>query len=161
MYRPHYKSINIKKAFLLLCHCVFILAFSSCDSEDDISSIFVGRTWYVSGGDINGVQISGDDLKGIYSSSSAYMLFFASDYSFSGTLVEGSSVAGTWKADGKKNSLSLNFTKSDNVNGSSLSANIYNILKSATSYDGDENNIKIKEDNKNFIRFTKSRNSSN
>ena len=130
---------------------------SSCDSEDDISSIFVGKTWYITGGTINGTNISGDELKSIYAVPSSYFLYFSSDNTFNGVLNPGSSISGTWTADGKKNLLSLSFSNVDNIDGSVLSHNIYNILKSSTSYSGDEHNIKIKEDSNNYIRFTNNR----
>lgn len=143
-----------------LCIVTLLTVAAACDSEDDIKSIFSGKTWYISGGEINGTPIQGDELKSIYAVNATYMIYFSADQSFSGVLVSGSSIAGTWNANGKNNAMTLSFTKSDNVNGSSLSTNIFNVLKDASSYNGDENNIKIIEDKHNYIRFTNNRNSS-
>jgi len=147
-----------QKILCFTCLTLSLCMAAACDDEDDIGSIFSGKTWYVSGGEINGNPIVGDNLKSIYAVASTYMIYFSADQSFTGVLAQGSSIAGTWKANGKNNSMTLQFSKSDNVNASALSNNIYNVLKDAKSYSGDENNIMIKEDSHNYIRFTNKRN---
>lgn len=147
---------KILKVFIMLSICVVV--FTSCDKEDDIDDIFVGKTWYVTGATINGNSLTGDEIKQLYVSPSSYMIHFSSDNTFSGTLVAGSHISGSWDADGKRQKISMHFTQSENVNQSTVSSNIYNILKDAATYSGDVNNIQIKEDKKNFVRFTSSRN---
>ncbi len=153
------KYLNL--TILLLSFVLAATVLLACDNEDDIGSIFSGKTWYVSGAEINSTPISGDELKSFYAVQNSYFIFFASDLSFSGVLTPGSSIAGTWYANGKNNGLKLDFNKAENVSESAVSANIYNILKGATAYSGDENNIKIKKDNHNYVRLTNSRNSNN
>lgn len=135
--------------FLIVSHVM-----TSCDKEDDINSIFVGKTWYITGVTINGTVINGEVLKELYALPSSYMIHFSSDNTFNGVLVAGSSIAGTWNANGKSNTFSFHFTKSNDVSISSLSNNIFNILKNASFYNGDVNNVIIKEDNNNIVRFT-------
>ena len=149
----HILSILFVLTTMLLSVCLL----ASCDNEDDIDDIFVGKTWYVTGATINGTSISGDDIKSLYVSPSSYMIYFSSDNTFSGILAASSNISGKWTADGKKQKMTMTFSKAENVNSSTLSSNIYNILKDATSYSGDVNNIQIKEDKKNFVRFTNNR----
>lgn len=153
--------IHLKKTVIILYPMVLLMLmplFLSCDKEDDIDDIFIGKTWYVTGATINGTSITGDDIKSLYVSPSSYMIYFSSDNTFNGILAAGSHISGSWNADGKKQKMSMSFAKSENVNVTTLSSNIYNVLKDATSYSGDVNNIQIKEDHKNFVRFTSNRN---
>lgn len=150
-------SIVIHYIYIFLLFVLFLFVshvLISCDKEDDINSIFVGKTWYITGATINGSVINGEVLKELYASPSSYMIHFSSDNTFNGVLVAGSSIAGTWNANGKKNTFSFHFTKSNDVNNSSLSNNLFNILKNASLYNGDVNNVIIKEDNKNIVRFS-------
>ena len=156
-----YSKKEVFRTILFMCTVLTLMSMLSCDNEDDIGTIFTGKTWYMTGGEINGTPITGEELKNIYAVPESYLIYFSPDKSFTGILVFGSSFSGTWTANGKNNSMTLNFNKFENVNGSALSTNIFNILKVTTSYSGDENNIKIKEDSHNYIRLTKSRKSSN
>lgn len=154
---PKLLSVAIHYIFINILSLVFLFVsnmLASCNKEDDINSIFAGKTWYITGATINGSVINGELLKELYVSPSSYFIQFSSDNTFNGVLVAGSSIAGTWNANGKKNTFSFHFSKSTDVNNSSLSNNIFNILKDASSYNGDENNVIIKEDNQNIVRFT-------
>lgn len=132
----------------------FCVIFVSCSNEDDIDSIFNGKTWYITGASINGSSINGDEIKSIYSVFDSYLIYFSSSNTFHGKLVSGSVIEGNWNADGKHHSLLLQFTKSDNVKSTTLSNNIFNILRNSSNYNGDENNIEIKQDASNYVRMS-------
>ena len=138
---------------LLVIALLPTLIATSCQSEDDIEAIFNGKTWYITGGCINGTNISGNDLKSLYTNDNSYFITFASA-TFGGVLVAGSNIGGTWKANGKDHSIYLNFQQAENVTMSALSNNIYNVLKNAQHYSGDVNVLKIMQDNYNFIRLS-------
>ncbi|MBR2191725.1 MAG: DUF4847 family protein [Bacteroidaceae bacterium] len=145
---------------LLIIALIPSLLATSCQNEDDIDAIFNGKTWFITGGCINGTNITGEELKSIYANSNSFFLTFSAS-TFGGVLVAGSNVSGTWKADGKDQSIYLNFQSESNVNLSPLSSNIYNVLKNAQHYSGDVNVLKIMQDNYNFIRLSSQRNTSN
>jgi len=145
---------------LLIIALIPSLLATSCQNEDDIDAIFNGKTWFITGGCINGTNIKGDDLKSIYANANSYFLTFSAS-TFGGVLVAGSNVSGTWKADGKDQSIFLNFQSESNVNLSPLSSNIYNILKNAKYYSGDVNVLRISQDDYNYIRLTSNKNTSN
>lgn len=136
---------------------LIVLAVASCDNEDDIADIFVGRTWYVTGATVNGQSIDGDELKEIYSQADSYHLTFTTT-AFSGCLVAGSTLSGTWTADGKNHTISLQIKDAANVESSTVSRNIYYILRGATSYKGDVNELRIYKDSQNFVRFYHTKN---
>lgn len=150
-----------KHRILLLAGCVLAamcsLAFTSCDNEDDISDIFVGRTWYVTGATVNGQSIDGDELKEIYAQADSYHLTFTAT-AFSGCLVVGSTLSGSWTADGKSHAISLQIKDAKSVESSTVSRNIYYILRDAASYKGDVNELRIYKDSQNFVRFYHTKN---
>lgn len=143
--RPFHKTL-LGSLFLAL------LLLSSCAKEDDVQAIFEGKTWYVTGAVINGQSIDGAEITALFASQETYLLRFSST-TFTGILASGSSLAGTWSADGKHQTLSLKIQQADQVNATTLSRNLYNILNSATSYSGDTHILYIKADNKNYIQF--------
>ena len=148
---------SLKNPFYILTIVAFgivSLFFVSCNNEDDIESIFSGKTWYITGATINGRSIGGDDIKELYLVNQSYMLYFSSDNSFSGVICPDSYVSGRWSADGHNNKINLDFNKYDNVNNTVLSTNIFNILKSSQSYSGDINNLIIKNNSENYVRFS-------
>lgn len=145
---------------LLIIALIPSLLATSCQNEDDIDAIFNGKTWFITGGCINSTNIKGDDLKSIYANANSYFLTFSAS-TFGGVLVAGSNVSGSWKADGKDQSIFLNFQSESNVNLSPLSSNIYNILKNAKYYSGDVNVLRISQDDYNYIRLTSNKNTSN
>lgn len=131
---------------------LFTLLFTACQNEDDVEDIFVGRTWYIVGATINGQQYDGDELKELYAQADSYHLTFSIN-SFSGILVAGSSLNGQWSADGKHHTLTIQVKNANNVEASTVSRNIYNVLRNVTTYSGDVNNLIIQQDSQNFIRL--------
>lgn len=145
--KPHFRHIPICLPLLFLT-----LFLTACQNEDDVADIFVGRTWYIVGATINGQQYDGDELKELYAQADSYHLTFAVN-TFNGILVAGSSLNGQWTADGKRHTLTLQVQNANNVEASTVSRNIYHVLRNVTSYSGDVNNLIIQQDSKNFIRL--------
>lgn len=143
----------------LLFAIIFMVAFSvSCDTEDDINSIFVGNTWYVNGFTINGKSAGGDEIKTLYADANAFSIYFSSSNSFNGMLSTGCTISGNWVANGKNQTIAFSFKNPSCPDSSPIGKTVFNILKNAGKYSGDINIIEIKIDNKNLIRLTRSRN---
>lgn len=140
----------------LIALCMTLPLLAGCALEDDVSDIFVGRTWYIIGATINGQRIDGDELKELYVNADSYFLTFALQ-TFSGRLVSGSSLSGTWAVDGKDHTISLQVTHTSNTDASVVSRNICNVLRNATTYSGDTHQIIIYADKQNFVRFYESK----
>lgn len=142
--------------FLLLFLIVLfpVLIATSCSNSDDLDAIFYGKTWYIHGVTINGKKVV-SGIKEIYEHPGTYQINFTSS-TFNGTLASGSTVSGNWKADGKEHTFHMDFIQDTGVNNTELSANIYQILKNATSYSGDVNILKISMDKNNFIELSSS-----
>lgn len=144
----------MKAKFLLLC--LLPLLLWNCESEDDVNEIFNGHTWFITGATVDGTSLTGDEIAALYTNTSSYYLTFSAS-TFSGVLVTGSIVNGTWSADGGDHSISMTFATATNATATSLSSAIYNILRQATSYSGDSNNLIIKQDSRNYVRFSSSK----
>ena len=138
---------------LLLIAAAPVLIATSCSSEDDLNAIFNGKTWYITGARINGQELTGDQLKSLYTNADAYRILFTSS-TFSGALAPGSTINGTWSADGKDKTFQMNFSTANYVEAATVSNLIYNILRYATTYSGDENVLKIQQDSDNFVRLS-------
>ena len=132
---------------ILVCSVV-----AACSSDDDIDEIFIGKTWYMSGGKLNGVNFSQDDLSSLYVNKDSYWIAFTNS-TFNGRLSAGTSFSGTWTADGKHRTLKLNITSAENCDAIVLDRNIFQILKNVNRYKGDANIIEIFSDDDSYINL--------
>lgn len=130
-----------------------VLMLGSCAKEDDIEEIFQGKTWYITGGEINGKPFASEDIKQLYSQKDIYYISFAAK-SFHGVLAPKSSLSGQWSANGKSNAFHFVISNAEATNETALSQNVYTIIKNASRYEGDINVLKIKSDNNNYIRLS-------
>ena len=121
------------------------MVMAGCKKSDDIDKIFIGKTWYMTSGMIQGQPIRGDELKKFFVSSNTYMLSFATS-TMSGSLSSGTTLGATWTADGKSNDMSIRLTD-----------NLLNILKGVKWYRGDENIITLYADDQNYIGLSEKR----
>ena len=126
---------------------------SSCSQEDDLESIFTGKTWKITGATINGSSIVSDEIKELYSASESYQLYFTNT-SFSGILASGSKIEGTWKADGGSRTINFHFNTVVGESSTPLSIKLYHVLQNLTSYTGDSHNLQLKQDKDNFVRLS-------
>lgn len=146
---------KITPACLIICLVAMLGLFTSCEREDDVNEIFAGKTWYMNGATINGMQWN-SEIKTFYQyGNEAYKISFSSS-TFQATLSQGSSFSGTWSADGKSQSLTLNVTNPitpQNNNDRML----YNILTNIKSYRSGANFLRISKDGNNVIMFADAR----
>lgn len=143
---------TFRRAILPMLWCLIAGLCASCSNEDDVDDIFVGRTWYITGATINGTSIDGDELKELYANPDTYYLNFAVQ-TFSGRLVAGSTLSGSWTADGKNHTITLQVSQASNTDASVVSRNIYNVLRNAKTYSGDTHYIILYADKQNYVRF--------
>jgi len=143
----------IQYILFLLLVLIPVLIITSCENEDDIEAIFYGKSWKITGATINGTVLNGEKLSQLYVSDDAYTIYF-NDGTFSAAFAPGSNAKGTWKANGKKQTFSVNVTSQSGIEASELSAQIFTIFRSATQYKGDVNILRILSDQHNYIRLT-------
>jgi len=134
---------------------ISLVLFSSCSREDDIEEIFVGKTWYMVGGELNG-QALNTEVKSFYDSGkTCYLINFQAN-TFTGTLSSGTTFSGRWNVNAKTRALSL--TISNDANPSiPFDRNIYSVLKKISYYEGDSNILILYQDRENFIRLNNER----
>lgn len=143
-------ALNISLVLLLL------LSFTSCSQEDDIKEIFVGKTWYMNGGVINGMKLN-SEIKNFYTDAGegAYYISFSTD-TFQGVLSSGVTFAGTWSADGKNQSIKFNVTQKPNTT-LLFDKQIYNIISEPSSYSSGADFMHLSKDGDNTVYFGISR----
>jgi len=134
---------------LFLLSAVTLVA---CSSDDDIDDIFIGKTWYMSGGKLNGTDFSKEQVSSLYIYKDSYWIVFSKD-TFTGKLSTNTSFSGTWEADGKHRTLKLNVTSSVNCEESLLDANIFRVIKNVNRYSGDANILEIFSDDNSYINM--------
>ena len=136
---------------------LFTFGLSSCSREDDLDEIFVGRTWYMNGAKVNGLKLN-SEIKQFYTDAgeSAYYISFMSG-TFQGALSAGVTFAGTWSADGKKQTIQLNVTTKP-ATTSTFDKQIFNIISSASSYNSGADFLQMDKDDNNYVMFGSSRN---
>lgn len=140
----------MKKLHLIIYITLSLLAIS-CAPVDDIDEIFVGKTWYMTGGRLNSQDLN-KEVKTFYESGKeTYKIHFQENV-FTGTLSTGKTFTGRWNADPKSRNLSMIITKDAETN-STFDRNIYTVLKGIRYYEGDSNYLIIYSDKDNYIRL--------
>ena len=135
----------------ILCRSLILLAtvlvVTSCDRSDDINAIFRERTWYLT-------YIQEGDTKRFPKEKQLYSIIFKND-KFTATMPSGSMLKGTWNADGgeRHSFYCRNIEKEGKIAGDTIAEKMYNILRNATSYEGDTNWLQIKQDKKTYMQF--------
>jgi hypothetical protein len=129
-----------------------LLALTACNKEDDIDEIFVGRTWYMNGIVINGIT-SSEETKNFYKEAGAntYFITFSSN-TFQGKLSSGVTFSGTWKADGKHQTITLQLQQKPDTD-LLFDKQLINILSNVTTYISGADFMHLNDDNQNTIRF--------
>lgn len=148
----------MKKSICKLVGLLLLLPlFAGCNDTDDVAAIFTGKTWK-----LNYITVDGghemfafweneQEKKKILEELNrpgTYRLVFdgiAEDDvingNITGTVTTTSSLEGKWNANGKNNNFHASFTTSGNYGSDKLAKNFLEGLKTATSYEGDNNNL--------------------
>lgn len=141
---------GMKQIGIILTLCLLL---SACNKEDDISEIFEGNRFKITGLTYNGQKVV-KDVKEFYAGDNVYWISF-SQLAFTGVLEAGVPIEGSWSADGKSRELTMRVTSPQNVdNVSDLCGKVFNIIKNATEYSGDKNVLQIKKDNRSYIELS-------
>lgn len=155
-------NIKIKKGrWSLLLFLLFSLPLlSACNDEDDVMDIFTGKVWKMSRLTAKGSSSQFPDLWGsdnvarqaslkLLEQENTYTIEFkAADVgeitggNFSAKGVK-ASPTGTWSADGKDNSFTLNFKSINGSESDLLAKKFISGLQNAYKYEGDVNTLNI------------------
>lgn len=123
---------------------MLLMAIVSCNKEDDIDDIFVGRNWklsYIQEGNIR------------RNSNKDYSILFQENI-FEATLPGGKNIKGNWRANGETRSFNCaNVKASGSLRGDTIAEKMLQILTKAQNYAGDENYLQIKEQHNVYIQF--------
>ena len=127
-------------------------ALVSCDRQDDIDEIFIGRTWYMNGGTINGMRMNAE-IKNFFveGQPSAYSITFAAD-KFTGMFRNTAPFSGKWAVDGKNHTITLTFDEKPNIS-SDFDHRVFNVLNKVTSYSSGATFLTLEQDRYNSIMF--------
>lgn len=148
----------MKKSIWKLVGLLLLLPlFAGCNDTDDVAAIFTGKTWK-----LNYITVDGghemfafweneQEKKKILeelNKPGTYRLVFdgiAEDDvingNMNGSVTTTSSLEGRWNANGKNNNFHASFTTTGNYGNDKLAKNFLEGLKTATSYEGDNNNL--------------------
>lgn len=142
----------MRRLQLILYMVTTLLALTACNKEDDIDEIFVGRTWYMNGIVINGTT-SSEETKNFYKEigTNSYFITFSAN-TFQGKLFSDAAFSGTWKADGKHQTITLNLQQKPNTD-SLFDKQLINILSNVTTYISGADFMNLNDNNQNTIRF--------
>ena len=146
----------MKRLSIIISLLITLVVLTACSKEDDLDEIFTGKTWYMNGATINGMKLN-SDIKNFYTEAgdAAYYITF-SQTTFRGALSHDVTFSGTWQADGKRQTITLNFTQSPSAD-STFDKDLYHILSDITSYESGADFLTLKKDNSNLIRLADSR----
>ena len=147
-----------KKLFPLLSLALTLLTLTACSREDDIEEIFTGKTWYMNGAIINGMRLN-SDVTNFYTDAGegAYYITFSGS-TFNGELSDGNVFSGTWSANGKNQTITLQFTTSPNAD-TVFDQQLRSVLTSISNYSSGADFLQLKKDGHNvlFLGNTRSR----
>lgn len=127
--------------------------FAACSSEDDIDSIFTGKTWRLTMilEDSKTSACTEEEQQEISdSSSSSYSITF-SNGTFSGRTLD-EAFAGTWTVDGGSQEISFTFTTLPTPE-TVPSQLMIEILQNAVKYQGDTNQLTIHQSSGPYMLF--------
>lgn len=148
----------MKKSIWKLVGLLLLLPlFAGCNDTDDVAAIFTGKTWKLNYITVDG----GHEMFAFWENEQekmkileelnkpgTYRLVFdgiAEDDvingNMNGSVTTTSSLEGRWNANGKNNNFHASFTTTGNYGNDKLAKNFLEGLKTATSYEGDNNNL--------------------
>lgn len=147
------RTVLMKHIGTVMLMVVCMMTMSSCDNEDDVTEIFSGRRFKITGLTYNGTKII-CEVSQFYEGENTYYILFNA-LTFTGVLQSGTTIEGTWKADGDTRAFNMTFGNATTLTGANAMCNkVYNVLRNATSYSGDKNVIRIIKDKDTYIELS-------
>ena len=148
------KTSGMIKHLLAVVTATFMLCgASSCEPEDDIAGIFVGKTWKLSNicNDKDAPLLSVDEVNQV-NVGGHYVITFA-DGTFSAVATD-THFEGTWSAENDGNTFSINITNTVGTEASSLGNRFITMLRDSRHYEGDYNSLQLYgEDKSEYLLF--------
>ena len=139
------KTSGMIKHLLAVVTATFMLCgASSCEPEDDIAGIFVGKTWKLSNicNDKDAPLLSVDEVNQV-NVGGHYVITFADTH-----------FEGTWSAENDGNTFSINITNVEGSETSSLGNRFITMLRDSRHYEGDYNSLQLYgEDKSEYLLF--------
>ncbi len=135
------------KTKIILSLLLLTTTLASCDSGDDLTEIFLNRTWNLSFFN-EGNRITSPSGK------SAYTLKFY-DSTFAFTTTDGVTITGHWQADNKERTFSCSRLQVNNgsIATDSIAMKAEKFFKNAKYYEGDSNFLKIMIQKNSYMQF--------
>lgn len=148
----------MKKSIWKLVGLLLLLPlFAGCNDTDDVAAIFTGKTWKLNYITVDGGhemfafwenELEKKKILDELNKPGTYRLVFDGiaegdviNGNITGSVTTTSSLEGKWNANGKNNNFHASFTTSGNYGSDKLAKNFLEGLKTATSYEGDNNNL--------------------
>lgn len=124
---------------------VMCLVMSACDSGDDLTEIFMNKTWKLSFFTEGGTLTDAKD---------GYNIQFYEN-TFAATTPTGVQITGYWEADNKSRNFRCSQVKvsTGNISNDGTAGKMEQILKNATSYSGDANVLIIQQNTTTYMQF--------
>lgn len=139
------RIIQIATALALLT-CLTL----ACDKQDDVTEIFTGHRFKITGITWSGIKTV-KEVSQFYAEGSTYWVSFNAQ-SVYGVLQSGSTIEGTWQAEGKHRHLTISLNRPQSADGmSELCTMVYRVLRDATRYSGDKNVLRIYKTDDTYI----------
>ncbi len=131
--------------------------FSGCNDSDDVAAIFTGKTWILNYITVDG----GHEMFGFWENkeqekasmeelkkNGTYNIVFDGTVdgdvingNIKGSVIANSTFEGKWSANAKNNNFNATVTTAGNYGNDRLARNFIEGLNTATSYEGDSNNL--------------------
>lgn len=137
----------MKSQLVTILTLIMAIVMSSCEPQDDIEGIFVGKTWKLSNicNDKDAPTLDNSQVNTINSSSGFTITF--SQNTFTAT-ASSQRLEGTWSADNKGNSFTINITRTEGNESSALGNKFIQMLRNCRYYEGDYYSLKLYDENK-------------
>lgn len=126
-----------------------------CNNEDDLETIFQSGTWNVANFFTTTNWNDDNKFTQLYKEPNEIEAFnkmaidFKEDGTITGTLSGGTSFEGTWRADGKERTLTINISRTTGNTSERLNKAVLDHLKEVRYYKGDSGMLKLASEGKN------------
>ena len=144
----------MKRSIFQIVGLLYLLPlFSGCNDSDDVAAIFTGKTWKLNYITVDG----GHEMFGFWENeeqekasieNGTYNIVFDGTVdgdvingNIKGSVIATSTFEGKWNANAKNNSFKATVTTAGSYGNDRLAKNFIEGLNTATSYEGDSNNL--------------------